>query len=159
MSLYDQKQKLYMDYIKVLNTYRRGGEPVMSQDDAKDICDFYVNTDDAKRINIFADDGELAGFLIIGKHNKEVHKDADYAVAQAYIDPKYRHQGLMTEAVEDYVGNHPGVWSLLVMQRNNYAKEFWPNLFEKLGGRSIPMDMSDVVDDGDMLICFGWVVE
>ena len=159
MTLYAMKQQLYIDYIKELNTFRKEGEPIMPESHAIAVFDFYVNTKDAKWINIFADYGELAGFLIIGKHNKEVHKDADYAVAQAYIDPKYRHQGLMTDAVKDYVGRHPGVWSLLVMQRNDYAKEYWPNLFEKIGARSIPMDMSDVVDDGDMLVCLGWVVE
>lgn len=77
-------------------------------------------------------DGECAGFLIIGR-KPNCHPDADFYIAESYILPSYRRKGIMSKAVSEFVRLHSGIYCLLILKRNHYAKAFWKKLFNSLG--------------------------
>lgn len=144
MSLYDEKQKLFEDYIKELEIYK--GAPIYrNNDDISRGCDAYMCSTDASWKNIHTDDGKtLAGFLIIGKSGTEKHPDSDFSIAEAYITPTFRHKGLMSGSVQDYVGRHPGTYSLLVYKRNRYALQYWNDIFACIGYTPVSLPEIDL---------------
>lgn len=156
MGIYAEKHRLYRDYCHELDGFRKA--PLMA-DDAKidEWCEEYIAGRDSTWLNIFAPDGKLAGFLIIGKAGNEKHPDAAYGISQAYIAPEYRGQGLMTEAVNGYLKEHKGIYGLLVIKGNTYAYEFWEKTFKTAGYRSYALDVKYVVDNGDDLILLGFI--
>ena len=111
----------------------------------------YVNTKNAKWINIFSGDN-LAGFLIIGRDSSEKDSTADFSIAQAYIAPDYRRKGLMTKEASQYLYHHPGNVSLLVFEKNTYALRFWSWLFEENGYVNYKIDSWD----DEELLCLGY---
>lgn len=147
MGIYDEKQRLYRDYLKELDTYREA--PLgLTDGAARRWCDDYISWKKSSWHNIYAPGGEeLVGFLIIGKEVPEKHPDSIRSVAQAYVDPRYRNQGLMTACMADYMTRHRGVYSLLVLKNNENAREFWKNFFKKQGYRPVELDPSIVTDN------------
>ena len=96
MSLYTDKHRLFAAYVKELNSFRPGNE--QTEGEAREACDRYISCADCTWKNIFAPDtNELVGFLIFGKSGKEKHPDTDRAIAEAYVTPEYRRQGLAKE--------------------------------------------------------------
>ena len=140
MSLYDEKHRLFKDYIRELERYK--GAPIFRNDEGiRKRCEEYMCSRDATWKNIYTQDGsELAGFLIIGKSGGEKHPDADYSVSEAYIVPQHRHNGLMSSCVFEYLDRHPGVYSLTVCRRNTYAIQYWTDIFMCAGYKSAELD-------------------
>lgn len=82
-------------------------------------------------LDIFSDDGQIVGFLILGKRGRDVPEGADYFIEQAYIRKEYRRKGLMTKALERYVRQgHYGKYALWVLEGNVIAQLFWQSVFE-----------------------------
>lgn len=156
MSLYTDKHRLYQEYVKELNTFRPGFE--MSEEEARESCDQYISSKDCTWKNIFAPDtGELVGFLIFGKSGNEKHPDTDRSIAEAYVTPACRRQGLMSAAVRDYESRHSCRYSLLVIEGNAYAKKYWQKLFADMGYRPVELDDSCVMADAERLLLLGFV--
>lgn len=131
MLTYERKQKLYRDYSFELDQYSEDLAP-LTGDEIKRYCDGYISDESSSWKNIFSSEGEIVGFLIIGKKFPEKHPYSDYSISQAYVAPKYRNQGLMTKRVSAYIQSHHGIYSLLVYKKNKTALIFWPKLFESL---------------------------
>lgn len=162
MSIYEQKHKLYRDYCVELNSYRAvpdtDTDVLINNQLAIDTwCDTYINDENCTWRNIFDEaSGNLVGFLIVGKGGSEKHPDADFGIAQAYIAPEFRNQGLMTKTIKEYLGKHKGLYSLLVLEKNTYALKFWKRTFAKEGYHPMRLDDRYVIDGGDDLILLGF---
>lgn len=139
MSIYEEKHALYKKYIRELDTFREF--PVqMPENDIRKICDEYIQARNSSWHNIYDPESKtLVGFVIIGKEFPEKHPDSMRSVAQAYVLPKYRRKGLMTSVMADYMTRHEGVYSLLILEGNEYAKGFWKKFFEKEGYEEVPL--------------------
>lgn len=147
MTMYEEKHMLYQRYVSELNESFSDERYRIPEEDAREDCDEYICDKDATWKNIFSADGKLVGFLIIGKGGDERHPDSIRSVAQAYVLPEYRRQGLMTAALADYESRHRGVWSLLVIWGNTAAKAFWEKRFAELGYTPVSLDTGYVRDD------------
>ena len=152
MFIYEQKKQLYRDYCTELNLYR---DDFISESQADNMSDYYINSDNVKWINIFCDK-DLAGFLIIGKKIPDRDENADYTIAEAYIAPEYRRQGLMRKAVLDYMGRHSGIWSLSVLKRNSYAIRYWWDLLLE---EHLKPEHSWYTEDNETLMIILWKKE
>ena len=151
MGMYEDKQKLYADYLRELDTFTRVPMNISAEESRK-ICDDYIYSAKSSWHNIKdPDSDELVGFLIIGKEVPEKHPDSIRSVAQAYVKPEFRKRGLMTAVMSDYMTRHKGVYSLLVIAGNTYAAEFWRNFFEKEGYHSVDLDHS-IIKDRDLIL-------
>lgn len=155
MSLYTDKHRLFAAYVNELNKFRPDNPE--TETEAREQCDIYISSPDCTWKNIFAPDtNELVGFLILGKSGKEKHPDTDRAIAEAYVAPEYRRQGLMTAAVKDYESRHKCTYSLLVLRENMDALSYWEKLFDEMHYRPYELDASCVDADGDDLILLGF---
>ena len=74
-------------------------------------------------------DGKVVGFLIIA----EDFNGCDYFIQDAYIEPRYRNRGLMTDAIQKQLKEKPGSYFLFVINKNKYARNFWNNRFTEMG--------------------------
>ena len=52
MSLYEEKQQLYADYLAELDTYRKESEK-LSASECRKICDYYISSKDSSWLNIY----------------------------------------------------------------------------------------------------------
>lgn len=156
MGIYADKHRMYRDYCRELDRFRKN--PLAAADAEIDKwCEEYISSRYSTWQNIFSDDGKPVGFLIIGKAGNEKHPDAAYGISQAYIAPEYRGKGLMTDAVLRYVGEHKGIYGLLVIRGNTYAYDFWRKTFKMAGYRPYSLDAGCVADNGDDLILLGFI--
>lgn len=93
---------------------------------------------------------DIIGFWILGK-NGNCHPDADYFIAEAYIKPEYRREGIMSDRISDWIekhrktGNRNGKFCLFVLSKNEVAKKFWKHVFDRCGYE--PYKLSDIADD------------
>ena len=140
-----ERLQLYIDYEAELETYidRAFKIEETHYQFMKRIIGFENNCEwiDIKHKN------KIIGFLIIGT-GEYTHPDTDYFIAQADIDPTYRHKGYMTKAVKDYVDNHKGIYCMLIINTNTSAKAFWLKRYKELGYKQIPLrKLKGVVDE------------
>lgn len=70
-------------------------------------------------------DGKEVGFLIALSGELILGDPVDYYLWDAYVEPPYRRLGLMRQAVDNYVHNHPGVYGLVMMDVNDGSHKFW----------------------------------
>lgn len=152
---YERKQKLYRDYSIELDQYSEDLAP-LTDEDIKRYCDGYISGETSSWKNIFSPDGEIVGFLIIGKIFPEKHPHSDYSISQSYVALEYRNHGLMTKRVSEYVQSHPGKYSLLVYKNNKKALEYWPKVFESIDYKPAKFAAEDdnVYDGGLILLGF-----
>ena len=155
MTTYEQKHALFRDYLEELDTFRDKAV-LWNKEENEAYCDECISSPKCSWNNIYDRDGEMAGFLIIGKEGIMKHPDSDYSILEAYIAPHRRGKGLMEEAVKTYVLTHPGIYSLLVIRGNKNALSFWQTLFKKIGGRPYVLS-TEYVDPNDKdLILLGY---
>lgn len=87
---------------------------------------------------------DIIGFWILGQ-NRNCHPDADYFIAETYIRPEYRREGIMSDRISDWIKTYGGKFCLFVLSKNEVAKKFWKNVFDRCGYE--PYELSDVADD------------
>ena len=133
MSDYEEKHALYKKYLDELDSFR--SRPLhISDRECREICDDYIMSEKSSWHNITdPESGAIVGFVIFGKEYPEKHPDSLRSIAQAYVLPEYRRRGLMSAVVSDYMTRKRGVFSLLVVNGNEYAAGFWKRFFEKNG--------------------------
>ena len=158
MSMYEDKHALYRMYVSELEAVS-DVKIFRSDDEIRRTADHYINSEHARWMNILAVDdaagkSHLAGFLIICR-KPECHEHADYFVAQAYIEPRYRGRGLMASRLDEYLEGHQGVYCMLVYKHNTNAKSFWEHYFvDRAGYKKARLhDMADR-DDGLVMLAF-----
>ncbi len=152
MGIYNDKHRLFDDYEKELNSFREAGcEVSPSESNAK--CEAYISSSECTWKNIFAPDtGELVGFLIYGKTGAFKHPDAERSMAEAYVAPAYRGKGLMSDVVKDYETRHKCIYSMLVQDKNEYAKSYWTKLFDEIGYKAVELDASKANTEGGLVL-------
>ena len=140
MSIYEEKHALYQKYIRELDTFR--DTPIqMPENEVRKTCEEYIQASNSSWHNIYDPASKkLVGFVIIGKEFPEKHPDSLRSVAQAYVLPEFRKKGLMTAVMADYMTRHRGVYSLLILEGNEYAKGFWKRSFEKEGYKEVSLE-------------------
>ena len=155
MSIYEEKHALYQKYVKELNTFRKTSVQ-MPENEVRKTCDEYIQASNSSWHNIYDPESKaLVGFLIIGKEFPEKHPDSLRSVAQAYVLPEYRKKGLMTAAMEDYMTRHRGIYSLLILTGNEYAKYFWSRFFRNEGYEEVTLDPDPAGYGGAVLVGYG----
>ena len=136
-----RKHALYQKYIRELDTFR--DTPIqMPENEVRKTCEEYIQASNSFWHNIYDPASKkLVGFVIIGKEFPEKHPDSLRSVAQAYVLPEFRKKGLMTAVMSKYMkkSNHKGIYSLLILEGNEYAKGFWKKFFEKEGYEEVPL--------------------
>lgn len=154
MSMYDEKLALYRAYMMELDGFR--SVPAFENDDeVREDFECYLNSSECSWHNVF-DNGELVGFLIIGKAGRFVHPNSIRSIREAYVLPAHRGKHLMRDVLADYMTRHKGVYSLLVLKKNAFALRYWPSCFYSLGYRPYALSEDFVVSNGDDLILFGF---
>lgn len=129
-NLQTRRHALYAQYVKDLEEIK--GFPFPDLPSTKfQWCQDYLDQPYYEWIDIVSDD-TVVGFLIIGKA-PDCHPDCDYFICQSYVSKEYRHHFLMTNTVTNFVNSHTGKYCLMILKTNDYAKQFWFNLFNDLG--------------------------
>lgn len=118
------KYCLFCEYVDELECIR--GKRLSSLRDRplwfQELCD------NGDWIDIY-DEGKVCGFLIV--YQTREWAEHDFFICQAYVAPKSRRKGLMSETVMQYTAEHPGIYGLIILERNTYAQKFWKGLFEE----------------------------
>jgi predicted acetyltransferase len=115
----DEKLRLrdvLRDYLAELSRY---GEV----SDDYPFFDAYWQDDDRWPYMIEAD-GQLIGFALVNTWSPS-QQGTDFALAEFYILPDFRHAGVGRRAFAALLDKHRGVWELSVMPQNEAAKTFW----------------------------------
>lgn len=71
-----------------------------------------------------ADDKDPAGFVLINRFSL-LGNDIDWSVAEFYIRPAFRRQGLGRSVLEEIFRRHKGRWELVFSLENQAAEAFW----------------------------------
>ena len=150
------RRNLFQQYLSELDTYRIVPRPE-PQSVQKKWFDEYWNDKGCKWHDIIVND-QLVGFLITSDWLPNCHPDADYAICEAYVLPDYRHQGLMSDYVKQFVCENRGVYCLLVIHGNVYGKQFWMKLFRNLSAKDVMLSDSAVISNGEHLCLLAFQV-
>lgn len=155
MDEFDRRHDLYAEYCGELNGFRGADDNLMTMFQMYENCEEYFRAVGCMWHDIWMDD-QIVGFIIIGNGLPYAHPESDYSICEAYVSPEYRHRGLMTSVVRSVVEESPGIYSLLVLDGNNYAKLFWQKVFASM--RYIPVQLDDQYVDphGDHVVSYGF---
>ena len=132
-TLMNIRRALLKDYLNELQTTY--DIPPLSEVMENDAYHEYMlqQKDNMEWIDIYANDGNKPiGFVMIASEPC-YHPDVDYYIAEAYISPEFRRQGLMTTTVSEFINAHDGIYSLFVIKDNLKANSFWTRLFVNHG--------------------------
>ena len=143
-----RRASLYMDYLDELESIQ--GMPFTEDPDerARWIID-YMTLDCYEWYDIMKGN-RIEGFVIIG-FAPDCHPDADCAIQQVYITEKMRRRGTTREAIMEVVEDvGDGVYCLIIVRNNDVAKDFWSNVFRKLGYKGLKLKVwPGLLEDGD----------
>lgn len=73
--------------------------------------------------------GEQIGFVVIGV-NSNCHRDANFYVQDCYLEPQYRKRHIMSDVVQEFIKQNPGVYCLFLIDTNLPAINFWNRMFQ-----------------------------
>ena len=68
------------------------------------------------------------------------------------IMPEYRKKGHMSDVVKDYETRHKCIYSMLVQEKNEYAKSYWTKLFDEIGYKAVELDASKANTEGGLVL-------
>lgn len=155
MDAFERRHDLYAQYCGELNTFRGEDETPVGMFEMYENCEEYFKATDCTWHDILMDD-QIIGFVIVGSHAPYSHPFSDYSICEAYVLPEYRKRGLMTSVVRSLVEECPGKYSLLVLDHNEYAKNFWSKVFASMRYVPYDLDFGAVDSHGDHLCLFGF---
>ncbi len=133
-----RRNLLYKKYIKELSRYDSELKYFPGSEVIEWAKEYYEDKQNTSWIDIIQDD-QIVGFLIITHKGGDCHPDCDHFIAQAYVLPEKRNQGLMTAAVTRYLQNNPGIYGYDVIIGNRYAKNYWKKYFTNFNAKYIPL--------------------
>ncbi|WP_158693532.1 GNAT family N-acetyltransferase [Neorhizobium alkalisoli] len=87
-------------------------------------------------------DGHPVGFTFVNTWSAS-GRGTDFSIAEFYIVPNARRDGIGRGAATAVLHTHPGLWELSVMASNAPAQEFWPRVIEAAEGRDVERIQSD----------------
>ena len=124
MSMYEKKHALYLDYVREQESLLRIPEPI-SDDVVWNVCESYINSKDFKWINLFDDNNEVCGFVIVDK-TYALANDRTVLVQQAYVIPENRKRGIVKQSVLDYIAEHSDKYNTYHIATNHTIEDFCP---------------------------------
>ena len=143
--LLQEKENLYTDYCLELNQFYPESKHMTSAEAIENFYE-YCRDDRTKWINLFWEQ-KLVGFVVFLKFENEIH------VAEVYVKPEYRKRGLVTDTILDYISRHDTLYSAVILEKNEYAKQFWTKLFTKAGYHKVELISEKEIPYGKL---YGW---
>ena len=150
----DMHFHIYLEYLHELAKYDSSVNE-LTHKDIKKLIRFYESESGVRWINIILG-SKLIGFLIIGFKGSECHPDADYTILQIYVKPDYRHSGLASEYVYEFISKHSGIYALDVIKGNEPAEQFWKHIFNTI--EATPIELKEVRENAKKLNLYGYKV-
>ncbi len=80
----------------------------------------------------------VVGFALLNRHSP-LGRDIDWAMAEFYIKPAHRRQGLARQAATLLFQSHPGRWALKFSRENRPACHFWLSVTQDFRPERIPL--------------------
>ena len=148
-----EKRELYRQYIRTLDemvgrTYKQQSADELYEELFEDDCENYW-------IDIQYCEQTVGFFTICTPPG--CPQEADFFLRDAFISPQYRRKGLMKQAVTQWIKEHPGVYSLIVLNNNTPAYNCWMNIFKKCDYFSFEIDTMGAFEDIDSITVFGFM--
>lgn len=112
---------LFVDYVAEMVRYLDPNDPNTRSVDASQILAKYWQEQPVWAYFILADE-EIAGFCLLRHYPGEV---MTMDIAQYYILPAFRRQGLGAHSLVKLIEMHPGKWLIRVLKTNTGAFDFW----------------------------------
>lgn len=153
-TIQERRKVLYLAYLAELDTFRMTPRPESHEVQQQWFYD-YSDNKDCQWHDIYVNDC-LVGFLITSSILPNCHPDADYSICEAYVMPEYRQKGLMSNLVQRFTSEHPGIYCLLVLEGNQYAQHFWNHLFHHLGATDVVLTDSAIITNGEQVCLQGF---
>ena len=92
-------------------------------------------------------EGESAGLALVYAGSISGQR-ADHSLAEFYIAPSHRREGIGAAAAGLIFAAHPGQWELAIYKGNAPALAFWPQAMARAGGRA-----PERLDRGEDWVC------
>lgn len=98
--------------------------------------DSYWQEDQARWPYLMQSKTAPAGFVLVNTWSPS-GQVTDFAIAEFFIAPNARKNGLGQQAAQEAFSTHPGQWELSVSNTNNVAKKFWLRVLAKTNATQI----------------------
>lgn len=95
-------------------------------------------SDAARRAYFLVQGGRSVGFALLNQHSP-LGRDLDWAMAEFYIRPAHRRQGLARQAASLLFRAHPGRWELKFSRENTAARRFWLSVTKDFCPELVPL--------------------
>ncbi len=131
---------MYDDYIRELAQYT----PLLKNHDINKTFQMYseYRCEAFTRINVICDGtGVVNGFMVLGIA-PNTHPDTNYFIAEFFIKKEYRRKNIGSKYVLDFIKTHPGKYCMFILDKNEVAKCFWFETFNRAGYK--PIKLKDV---------------
>ncbi|MDO1584573.1 GNAT family N-acetyltransferase [Rhizobium oryzicola] len=122
-------RKLLADHLATMNAYADVGPDYR-------FFDLYWTETQTRWPFWICRDGAIAGFALINTWSPS-GLGTDYSMAEFYIVPEARRQGLGAQALLALTQQHPGRWEFGVLEKNAPALAFWPKAIAAAGARDV----------------------
>jgi len=112
-----------------------------AQFNGKDISDYGIYeypyfeaywSDQSRHPYFIMHNNAIAGFCLVNMHTTEI--DSGYSMAEFYILPEYRRQGLGKKAALEVFGLYEFNWEIKELKTNTRAISFWRNTIQEIAG-------------------------
>jgi predicted acetyltransferase len=90
-------------------------------------------------------DGKLAGFAFVQEYSYVGAGEGTHCIAEFFVMPKYRRQGVGEFVASELFGRFPGRWEVAEMEANVEAQQFW----RKVIGRFTGDNYEETAGDGN----------
>lgn len=136
----DKRNELIQNYLIEMQNIK--GLPPYSKEELDQACQEYFEDSNVEWVDVFSDEGDIIGFIIIG-YTPNCHPDADFYIEEAYIQPEYRRKRYMFRAVSKFLKYNGGTYCLFIVNTNTPALNFWHKVFRE--NEYAPVELTDVV--------------
>lgn len=89
-------------------------------------------------------DGDTAGFALVNRWSPS-GRCTDWSMAEFFVRPNYRRQGIGAAAFHEIARLHPGIWEVPILAANKVAFAFWRKVLYSMCGVII----EQIDGDGD----------
>lgn len=93
-------------------------------------------------------EGEIVGFCLVG-FGDNTHTETDYYIAEFYILPEYRNNGIATAAVKELLSLFPGKYCYHILKENIIARQFWDHVQKECGCKPLSLEDTCGLTDCD----------
>lgn len=132
---------LLQEYLAELSPYY-GGPAHMPGDYPYPYFPDYFS-DPARRAYFLMQKNAVVGFALLNRHSP-LGRDVDWVMAEFYIKPAFRRQGLARQAASLLFQAHPGRWELKFSRENSAARRFWLSVTRDCHPELVPLPAGEL---------------